>query len=107
MTFEERRTDCGYKQGYAGPGDKVDYSVFNPFNSEDYFHSYCEITDYSNLTMAKKCWEGDTIVSLPDLNTESTAVQTIWNEWITDLVSNYSSKNHRPKTKMISNNYQS
>lgn len=85
----------------------MDYSVFNPFNSEDYFHSYCEITDYSNLTMAKKCWEGDTIVSLPDLNTESTAVQTIWNEWITDLVSNYSSKNHRPKTKMISNNYQS
>ncbi|KAJ6096647.1 alpha-amylase [Penicillium sp. IBT 16267x] len=76
--------------GYAGAGDTVDYSVFNPFNSEDYFHSYCEITDYSNLTMVEKCWEGDMIVSLPDLNTESTTAQNIWNDWITDLVSTYS-----------------
>ncbi|KAJ6032705.1 alpha-amylase [Penicillium herquei] len=76
--------------GYAGAGDAVDYSVFNPFNSEDYFHSYCEITDYDNLTMVEQCWEGDTIVSLPDLDTESETVQNMWNDWITGLVSNYS-----------------
>ncbi|KAJ5216985.1 family 13 alpha amylase in complex with acarbose [Penicillium chermesinum] len=76
--------------GYAGSGDSVDYSVFNPFNSQDYFHPYCEITDYSNLAMVEQCWEGDTIVSLPDLNTESTEVQGIWNNWISGLVSNYS-----------------
>ncbi|KAJ5093297.1 hypothetical protein N7456_009158 [Penicillium angulare] len=76
--------------GYAGAGNDVDYSVFNPFNSEDYFHAYCEITDYSNTTMAEQCWEGDTTVSLPDLNTESETVQNLWNDWITDLVSNYS-----------------
>lgn len=42
--------------------------------------------------MVEQCWEGDTIVSLPDLNTESTDVQGIWNDWIKGLVSNYSSK---------------
>ena len=107
MIFKERRTDCEWKQGYAGAGNTVDYSVFNPFNSENYFHSYCEITDYSNLTMVEKCWEGDTIVSLPDLNTESTTVQNIWNDWITDLVSNYSSKIHQFAMKMVTNVYQS
>lgn len=79
-------------QGYAGSGEDVDYSVFNPFNSQDYFHSYCEITDYTDLNMTEQCWEGDTIVSLPDLNTESTDVQSIWNDWIKGLVSNYTSK---------------
>lgn len=81
-----------FLQGYDGSGDSVDYSVFNPFNSQDYFHSYCEITDYTDLTMVEQCWEGDSTVSLPDLNTESTDVQGIWNDWITGLVSNYSSK---------------
>lgn len=84
-------TDFNF-QGYAGAGNDVDYSVFNPFNSEDYFHSYCEITDYSNVTNAEQCWEGDTTVSLPDLNTESETVQNMWNDWITELVSNYSSE---------------
>ncbi|GAM40729.1 alpha-amylase [Talaromyces pinophilus] len=76
--------------GYAGAGPDVDYSVFTPFNSQDYFHAYCEITDYSNLTMVEECWEGDTIVSLPDLDTESTDVQNMWYSWIPELVSNYS-----------------
>ncbi|KAJ5584238.1 uncharacterized protein N7459_004038, partial [Penicillium hispanicum] len=76
--------------GYAGAGDKVDYSVFNPFNAQDYFHSYCEITDYSNEANAEKCWMGDTTVSLPDLNTELEAVQHIWYNWVESLVSNYS-----------------
>lgn len=83
-----------FVKGYAGAGTDVDYSVFNPFNSQHYFHAYCEITDYSNLTMVEKCWEGDTIVSLPDLDTESTDVQNIWYSWIPELVSNYSSKGY-------------
>jgi alpha-amylase len=33
---------------------------------------------------------GDSIVSLPDLRTEDSAISSIWNSWITDLVANYS-----------------
>ena len=70
----------------------MDYSVFDPFDSSSYFHPYCLITDYSNLTMVRDCWEGDTIVSLPDLYTTETAVRTIWYDWVADLVANYSSR---------------
>ncbi|CAI7588868.1 unnamed protein product [Penicillium pancosmium] len=76
--------------GYNGAGNTVDYSVFNPFDSSSYFHSYCLISNYDNQTNVEDCWLGDTTVSLPDLNTELSSVQTIWYNWITDLVSNYS-----------------
>ncbi|KAJ5358365.1 uncharacterized protein N7496_010778 [Penicillium cataractarum] len=76
--------------GYAGAGNTVDYSVFNPFDSSSYFHSYCEITDYSDQTNVEDCWLGDTTVSLPDLDTTLSSVQTIWYDWVADLVSNYS-----------------
>ncbi|KAJ5893616.1 hypothetical protein N7495_005307 [Penicillium taxi] len=76
--------------GYGGAGDTVDYSVFTPFDSSTYFHSYCEISDYSNQSNVEDCWLGDTVVSLPDLNTELTSVQTVWYDWVKDLVSNYS-----------------
>ncbi|QKX54781.1 uncharacterized protein TRUGW13939_01870 [Talaromyces rugulosus] len=76
--------------GYAGAGDSVDYSVFSPFDSSSYFHSYCLISDYSNQENVEDCWLGDTTVSLPDLNTDLTSVQTLWYDWVADLVSNYS-----------------
>lgn len=37
------------------------------------------------------CWLGDTTVSLPDLDTTLSSVQTIWYNWVSGLVSNYSS----------------
>lgn len=70
----------------------MDYSVFNPFNAQSYFHPYCPITDYNNLTQVEECWMGDTTVPLPDLDTESSDVQNIWYSWVNGLVSNYSSK---------------
>ncbi|OQE16168.1 hypothetical protein PENSTE_c025G06334 [Penicillium steckii] len=76
--------------GYNGAGNTVDYSVFNPFDSSSYFHSYCLITNYDNQDNVEDCWLGDTTVSLPDLNTDLSSVQTIWYDWISDLVSNYS-----------------
>ena len=41
---------CGASQdGKCGPQGSIDYSTFTPFNSESYFHLFCEI-DYSNHT---------------------------------------------------------
>ena len=70
----------------------MDYSVFNPFSSSSYFHPYCLISNYDNQTNVEDCWLGDTTVSLPDLDTTSTAVRNIWYDWVADLVANYSSR---------------
>ncbi|KAJ5622772.1 hypothetical protein N7490_011377 [Penicillium lividum] len=79
-----------FVQGYDGAGTSVDYSVFNPFDSSSYFHSYCLISDYDDQSNVEDCWLGDTTVSLPDLDTTLTSVQTIWYDWVAALVSNYS-----------------
>ncbi|KAF4125157.1 alpha-amylase [Geosmithia morbida] len=76
--------------GYEGCGACVDYSIFNPFDSDSYYHPYCAI-DYgsTDITEIQDCWEGDGIVSLPDLATEDSDVLDMWNSWIAELVSNY------------------
>lgn len=73
---------------FDGPGADVDYSIFVPFNSESYFHSFCLI-DYDSTTSIQDCWEGDNIVSLPDLRTEDEDVYSVWYSWIADTVSTY------------------
>ncbi|KAI9819517.1 MAG: hypothetical protein M1827_006965 [Pycnora praestabilis] len=75
--------------GFAGNGTSVDYQQFTPFNSQSYFHTFCLI-DYNNQTSIENCWEGDNIVSLPDLRTEDPVVASMWGNWITGLVANYS-----------------
>ncbi|KAF1349150.1 alpha-amylase [Delphinella strobiligena] len=74
--------------GYRGCGECVDYSTFNPFNEESYFHPFCLI-DYDNATSVEVCWEGDNKVSLPDLRTENSTVLSMWETWIEQLVANY------------------
>ncbi|KAI4851886.1 putative alpha-amylase [Aureobasidium sp. EXF-8846] len=74
--------------GYAGCGDCVDYSIFNPFDKESFYHPFCLI-DYNNQTSMELCWEGDNTVSLPDLRVEDTAIQKVWATWIKQLVANY------------------
>ncbi|OQE06679.1 hypothetical protein PENVUL_c017G05970 [Penicillium vulpinum] len=76
--------------GYAGAGNNVDYSVFNPFSSSSYFHPYCLISNYNDQSNVENCWLGDTTVSLPDLDTTQSSVQSLWNSWISNLVSTYS-----------------
>lgn len=73
---------------YDGAGNDVDYSIFAPFNSESYFHPFCLI-DYDNITSIQQCWEGDNIVSLPDLRTEDEDVYSVWESWIENIVSTY------------------
>ncbi|KXL47920.1 carbohydrate-binding module family 20 protein [Acidomyces richmondensis BFW] len=80
---------CGKAEdGHCGPQGTIDYSIYNPFNSEKYFHPFCEI-NYNNATSILVCWEGDEIVPLPDLRTENTTVQSMFDTWITELVKNY------------------
>lgn len=62
----------------------------NPFNSASDYHQPPCFIDYNNATSIKKCWIGDSIVSLPDLRTEDARIANTWNSWITQLVSNYS-----------------
>ncbi|GIZ42981.1 hypothetical protein CKM354_000622700 [Cercospora kikuchii] len=76
---------------WIGAPDTIDYSQFPQFNNEDYFHPYC-VNNYSqdNMTNTEQCWMGSTNVPLPDLRTEDSDVQNIWNAWISRLISDYS-----------------
>nr|AOO85390.1 alpha-amylase [Aureobasidium pullulans] len=74
--------------GYNGCGNCVDYSIYNPFNSQSYYHPFCLI-NYNDQTSVEQCWAGDNTVSLPDLRTEDSNVLSMWNTWIKQLVSNY------------------
>lgn len=67
----------------------VDYSEFVPFNSVDYFHPYCNVTDWANATDYQECWLYPLGVALADLRTEDTKVVTAFGTWIKELVSNY------------------
>lgn len=41
---------CGAaRDGDCGPQGTINYSIYNPFDSEEYFHPFCEI-DYNNAT---------------------------------------------------------
>lgn len=73
---------------FNGAGSSVDYSIFTPFNSASYFHSFCLI-NYNSITSIQTCWEGDNIVSLPDLRTEDEDVYSVWYSWIANIVSTY------------------
>lgn len=68
----------------------IDYELYNPFNSAEYFHPYCSISDWSNMTEVTDCWLGTTGVATPDLKTENSTVADMLNTWITEFVSNYS-----------------
>lgn len=68
----------------------VDYSEFNPFNNEDYFHPYCNVTEWTNVTNYQDCWLYPYGVALADLKTEEDEVVDMFSTWIKELVSNYS-----------------
>lgn len=68
----------------------VDYSEFDPFNNEDYFHSYCNVTEWDNATNYQDCWLYPLGVALADLKTESDEVVDMFGSWIKELISNYS-----------------
>lgn len=67
----------------------IDYSLIDPFNKEDYYHSYCNVTQWTNVTNYQDCWLYPLGVALADLDTESDTVVDMFGTWIKELVSNY------------------
>ncbi|KAI1816976.1 glycoside hydrolase superfamily [Poronia punctata] len=69
---------------HVGPGD-ISENQPEPLNQESSYHSACEI-DYSDQNSVENC----RIADLPDVNTESSEIQSLYEEWISWLVEEYS-----------------
>ena len=81
--------------GYAINGNQtnstvIDYSVFNPFNDESYFHPFCPVTNWNSPEDYQNCWIYTEDVTLPDLNTQNKTVQGMLDTWVHQMISNYS-----------------
>lgn len=61
-----------------------------PFSSLDDFHNLCFVEDYTNQTNVERCWLGDVLYPLADVKTTSPSVRTTYNDWIQQLMFNYS-----------------
>lgn len=82
--------NMAYITNGSNPATNIDYSVFTPFNNADYFHPYCKITDWNNMTDAQNCQTGDKKVPLPDLYTEHDDVQQLMIKWANKVIKTYS-----------------
>ncbi|KAI5358679.1 Putative glycosyl hydrolase, family 13, catalytic domain, alpha-amylase, Alpha-amylase, domain C [Septoria linicola] len=67
----------------------VDYSQLNPFNQQSYYHQPCKI-NLDDPNTVEQCWMGSDTVSLPDLKTEEPTVASMWQRWVSQLVSDFS-----------------
>lgn len=61
-----------------------------PFNDQKYYHSLCNITDWNDPKDYQNCWFGVEVVALPDLKTEDETVVSMIQDWIKELIGNYS-----------------
>ncbi|CAN8098403.1 unnamed protein product [Discula destructiva] len=68
----------------------VDYALIEPFDNKDYYHPYCNVTDWTNQTDYQDCWLYPLGVALADLRTEEDEIVTMFGSWIKELVSNFS-----------------
>lgn len=80
---------CGNQAG----GDS-DFSIFNPFNSQDHFHSTCQIVDWSNAEQVEYCRLAD----LPDLDQDNSYVRSYLKNWISNLTTKYGFDGYRIDT---------
>lgn len=68
----------------------IDYALIEPFNNKEYYHTYCNVTEWNNATNYQDCWLYPLGVALADLYTEKTSVIDMFGTWIQGLVANYS-----------------
>ncbi|TCD66626.1 hypothetical protein EIP91_001093, partial [Steccherinum ochraceum] len=76
----------------ASPTNPPDFSKITPFNTQSQFHAenFIQAGDYfSNQTAVEQGWLGDTNLPLPDINTEDPNIVSMYNNWISGLVKNY------------------
>jgi alpha-amylase len=66
--------------GYANISDDSP----SPLNQASSYHPECDI-DYNNQTSVENCW----ISGLPDLNTQSSTIRSLYQDWVSNLVSTY------------------
>lgn len=59
------------------------------FQNTTQYHPYCAV-DYQNTTSYQNCWLGDTVVPLPDVNTQDQTVIDGYGQWIQQFVQEYS-----------------
>lgn len=65
--------------------DPISENLPEPLNQQDSYHASCEI-NYDDQNSVENCW----IAGLPDLNTQSETIRTVFQEWISWLVSEFS-----------------
>ncbi|KAJ5436816.1 Alpha-amylase [Penicillium cf. griseofulvum] len=82
--------NMAYITNGSDPATHIDYSVLTPFNNADYYHPFCNITDWNDMKIAQKCSTGDWTVPLPDLFTEHEDVQQLLIKWAKDAIKTYS-----------------
>lgn len=82
--------NMAYITNGSNPATHIDYSVLTPFDNADYFHPYCKITEWENMTNAQLCQTGDNVVALPDLYTEHEEVQNLLIKWAKNAIKTYS-----------------
>ncbi|KAI1097182.1 glycoside hydrolase family 13 protein [Jackrogersella minutella] len=68
---------------HVGPIALSDHQP-TPLDQDSSYHSECTI-DYSNQTSVENCW----IANLPDLDTQSSDIRSLYQTWIAWLVSEY------------------
>ncbi|KAF8916966.1 glycoside hydrolase superfamily [Mucidula mucida] len=67
-----------------------DYSTLLPLSASSDFHAECFITDYDNQTDVEQCWLGDASMPLLDVDTENSTIAQMFNDWVGNLVKEYS-----------------
>ena len=65
-----------------------DYSNYF-FKDPKQYHSYCPI-QWGDRASEMSCWLGDTVVPLPDVNTEDPSVGQAYQKWIAGFIKEYS-----------------
>ncbi|KAF8526445.1 glycoside hydrolase family 13 protein [Gautieria morchelliformis] len=87
----------------AATSTTPDYSGYFLKDSSQY-HPYCPI-QWGNRTSEMDCWLGDTVVTLPDVNTENLSVSQAYQNWIRGFVDEFSIDGFRIDGKHVPANF--
>ncbi|OTA81874.1 glycoside hydrolase family 13 protein [Hypoxylon sp. CO27-5] len=68
---------------HVGPSAIADHQP-EPLNQDSSYHPQCTI-DYSDQNSVENCW----ISNLPDLNTQSSDIRSLYQKWVSWLVTEY------------------